>query len=204
MTIIAFIGRPRTGKTLFMTFHAYNNYLNGHEIFSNYKLSFPHTLMSPYDMLKIPFQEVDRDMKTLCIQEATKWFDSRSSLRPENKLLHSLTGQSGKRNLNILWDDQSFERADKALRRATEYIYTCHVPFIDGNTKEPLAFQYNKEDMYDGAYIKLPLIPASVLKPFYSMYNSYEATIPITVGKTMQEMDTLFSGKKKHVRQKTT
>src|SRR4030067_3126090 len=196
MTIIAFIGRPRTGKTLFMTFHAYNNYLNGHEIFSNYKLSFPHTLMSPYDMLKIPFQDVDRDMKTLCIQEATKWFDSRASMKPENRLLHSLTGQSGKRNLNILWDDQAFERADRELRRATEFIYTSNV-FIDAVTKEPLAFQYNKEDMYDGSYFKLPIIPATVLQPFYSMYNSYEATIPITVGKTMKEIDAMFTGKKK-------
>jgi len=203
MTSIAFVGPPRTGKTLFMTFHGYMNQQAGHEIFANYKLSFPHTLMSPYDMLKIPFNDVDRHPKTLLISEASKWFEARRSMRNENVLLSSLTGQAGKRNLDIFIDDQYFERIERELRRSMEYIYHCMV-YVDSKTKIPLAFEYHREDMYSGQYFKLPIIPATVLEPFYSMYDTYAPTIPMTVGKTMKELDTMYRGKKKNAKQAST
>jgi len=194
MTGIAFIGPPRSGKTLFMTFHAYNDYINGHAIFSNYKLMFPHTLMSPYDMLKIPFDDVDRNPKTLCIQEASKWFDTRRSLRNENVLLSSLTGQAGKRNLSLYFDDQYFERIDRELRRSAEFVYHCRCHSVKiGRIETPLAFEYIRENMYTGEYNKLTPIPATLLAPYFDMYDSYQATIPMTVGKSMKELDKLYA-----------
>lgn len=192
MTVIAFVGKPRTGKTLFMTFHGYNNFIHKHKIYANYKLNFKYTSMSPYDMLKIPFTDVDREPKTLMIQEADKWFDSHRSMRNENTLLSSLTGQSGKRNLDIMFDTQFWNRIDSSLRDVTEYIYHS-TAFIDDSTKKPLAFQYQIEDMYDGSFRRLPLIPAPILEPFYDMYNSYEATIPLTSGKNMQVISGEFT-----------
>lgn len=202
MTGIAFVGPPRSGKTLFMTFHAYNDYINGHEIFSNYKLMFPHTLMSPYDMLKIPFDDVDRHPKTLCIQEASKWFDTRRSLRNENVLLSSLTGQAGKRNLSLYFDDQYFERIDRELRRSAEFIFHSRAieVYTDNKTKAPIAFEYSRENMYSGEYIRLPLIPATLLAPYFAMYDSYESTIPMTIGKSMKELNKLYV---KHPRETT-
>ena len=174
MTVIAFVGKPRTGKTLGMTQLAYTNYRNGHEILANYKLNFPSKSMTVSQMLQIPFDDVDRHPKTLCIQEADKIFDSRRSMKEENRLLSGLTGQSGKRNLNILYDTQFFTRIDSSLRYVTEYVVSCSC-FIDDRTKEPIAFQYTYEDMYDGR-IRKALIPANLLQPFYSMYDTYEAT----------------------------
>lgn len=174
MTVIAFVGKPRTGKTLGMTQAGYTNYRSGHEILANYKLNFPSRIMTVSQMLQIPFDDVDLHPKTLLIQEADKIFDSRRSMKEENRLLSGLTGQSGKRNLNIFYDTQFFNRIDSSLRYVTEYVVSCSC-FIDDKTKQPIAFQYQYEDMFDGR-IRKALIPAILLQPFYSMYNTHEVT----------------------------
>lgn len=186
MTVIAFVGKPRTGKTLHMTVMAYDAYKNGHEIFANYKLSFPYKNVSVQDMLQIPFSDVDRHPKTLCIQEADKIFDSHRSMRNENTLLSSLTGQAGKRNLNIFLDTQFWNRLDNGLRYIVEYIVYCSC-YVDARTKEPIAFEYEMIDVYDYSSKKYT-IPAMLLKPFYEMYNSYETTKPLTETQTMGEI----------------
>ena len=178
MTVIAFVGKPRTGKTLGMTQYAYTNYIKGHAIFANYSLQFPSKTLTVAQMLQIPFDDVDRNPKTLCIQEVDKIFDSRRSARSENVFLSSLAGQSGKRNLDILYDTQFFMRVDSSLRRVTEYVVVCSC-YIDSATKNPIAFEYEWEDMFDGK-IKKIIIPAPILQPFYQMYDSYEATRPLT------------------------
>lgn len=186
MTVIAFVGKPRTGKTLGMTFTAYGDYNKGYEIFSNYELMFKHKAMSVEQMLNIPFEDVERNAKTLCIQEADKVFDSRRSMRNENVLLSSLTGQSGKRNLNIYYDTQFWNRIDGSLRAVTEFVVSTSC-YIDSITKEPLAFEQVWEDMFDGSEKKI-VLPAFLLSPFYKMYNNYEATRPLTQSRKMREI----------------
>lgn len=178
MTVIAFVGKPRTGKTLGMTQYAYTNYIKGHTIFANYKLGFPSKRLSIEEMLQIPFNDVDRNPKTLCIQEVDKIFDSRRAMTEANKNLSSLTGQSGKRNLDILYDTQFFSRVERSLRQVTEYVVLCSC-YIDSATKNPIAFEYEWEDMFDGRVKKI-VIPAPILEPFYNLYDSYEATRPVT------------------------
>ena len=190
--IIGFIGLPRTGKTLFMVYHAYQTFIEGAEIFSNVTLKepFQYTKMTPYDMLKIPFTNMDREKKTLLIQEADKWFNARRSMRNENTLLGGLTGQSGKRNLSILWDTQFPHLVDNQLRDVTDMVYHCSV-YLDSRTQEPLAFQYTKETRYEE--IKLPPIPTPVLEPFFKMYLTYEPTPPMTQTKSMKELNTMYN-----------
>lgn len=180
MTVIAFVGKPRTGKTLGMTQAGYTNYCSGHEVLANYKLNFPSRTMTVNQMLQIPFDDVDRHPKTLLIQEADKIFDSRRSMKEENRLLSGLTGQSGKRNLNIFYDTQFWNRIDSSLRYVTEYVVSCSC-FIDDKTKEAIAFQYQYEDMFDGR-IRKALIPALLLKPFYSLYDTFETTKSLEQG----------------------
>src|SRR5574339_495573 len=186
MTVIAFVGKPRTGKTLGMSVWAFDDFIHGHEIFSNYTLKFSqHPKMDVYDMLQIPFNDVDRNPKTLCIQEADKIFDSWQRTE-ENRLLSSLTGQSGKRNLNIYYDTQFFSRVQKSLRMVTEFIIET-VAYIRSDNKEPIAFQYEITDVYDASTRKI-LIPVTTvingykLSDYYNMYDSYETTKPLVTG----------------------
>lgn len=192
MTIIGFIGKPRTGKTLLAVFSAYADFCNGAEIYANLTLKNPfrYTQMNPYDMLRIPFSTMDREKKTLIIQEADKWFNARRSMRNENVLLGSLTGQTGKRNLNIYWDSQFPHLVDNQLRDVTEVIFQTELPYIDSKTKEPLAFQYIYIDDYGEK--RLTPIPATLMKQYYYMYDSYFPTEPLTVSKTMKELDAMY------------
>lgn len=185
MTVIAFVGKPRTGKTLHMTMFAHSDFMQGFSIFANYKLNFQYTFVTPDDMLKIPFEDVERNPKTLCIQEADKIFDSRRSMRNENVLLSSLTGQSGKRNLNIYYDTQFYNRIDSSLRDVTEYVILSSV-YINPR-KEPLCFEYTMRDMHDLSE-RTYKIPVPLAKPFYYMYDSYQTTKPITKSKKMGDI----------------
>ena len=192
--IIGFIGLPRTGKTLFLVYHAYQTFIEGAEIMSNFTLKEPfvYTRMTPYDMLRIPFTNMDREKKTLLIQEIDKWFNARRSMRNENYLLGGLAGQSGKRNLSILWDTQYPHLVDNQIPLVTDLVYHCSV-YIDSKTQEPLAFQYQKEDRINGLYPPFPPIPVNVLKPFFSMYDSYDPTANMTETKSMKELNQMFN-----------
>lgn len=187
--IVGFIGLPRTGKTLLMIYFAFLDFINGSEIMANLLLKSPfkYTRMNPYDMLKIPFDVMDREKKTLLIQEADKWFNARRSMRNENVLLGGLTGQSGKRNLNIYWDTQFPHLVDNQLREVTDVVFHASVLRVNG---EPVSFQYTKEDRFDTRDI---IIPAELLKPYYDMYDSYDTTPPLTETKSMKEIHNIVN-----------
>lgn len=187
----AFVGQPRCGKTLLMTWFLHGDYTANYEIFVNYKLMFPAKMMSPYDMLRIPFTDVDRHPKTLAIQEMDKWFDSRRSMRNENVLLSSLTGQSGKRNLNIYGDTQFWYRTDSVMRDIFEVIFHVEKPTLD-QYKLPIAFNFWTENMGTGECSDLKSIPSPLLKPYYSMYDSYDPTIPLIQTKSMKQLKELY------------
>lgn len=197
MTVICWEGLPRTGKTLGMVFYAFNNQINKNmQTFSNLHLEFPHERMEVYDMLQIPFNDVDRNPKQLLIQEADKWFDSWLH-NAENRLLSSLTGQSGKRNLDILYDTQFYNRIQQSLRRVTEFkvICSCTYVILNGN-KIPALFwvQWCRQidlDVYE-PLTEPKKIPAHLLEPFFKLYDSYQATKPMVKGKSSKELKSMY------------
>lgn len=178
MPCVAIIGKPRTGKTLFLTAIGHNDFLKHRAIFTNYTLSFPHKVYSIDDLLSISTMEMEISPKTVLMQEASKWFDARRSGRNENVLLSSFTGQSGKRDIDIYYDDQFMTRIDRGLRDITDYSFLSNC--IRNRDKEPVLFEY---EMYGGYFIypmnKTLRIPAKDLIKYYEMYNTREATKPL-------------------------
>lgn len=178
MTCTAIIGKPRQGKTLYLTAIGHNDFKNGRKIFSNYTLGFEHTKFTIDDLLSISTMEMELSPKTVLIQEASKWFDSRRSGRNENVLLSSFTGQSGKREIDIYYDDQFMTRIDRGLRDITDFSFLANC--IRDNKKNPILFEY---EMY-GGYFSYPLnrtmrIPASIMTAYFDMYNTREPTRPL-------------------------
>ena len=178
--IIGIIGDPRTGKTLIMTKLAYENYTdrkNPHTVFGNYVTAFGK-YVEVEEMLAMPFSNVDRDFKTLLIQEADKVFDRTKASSNVNRFLRSLTGQSGKRNLSIFYDTQFPYSVDTALTRMTELVIECQC-YINRDTKEAVAFQYKFIKAKTEEVLADKIFPASIMKPYYDMYNTYDPTAPI-------------------------
>lgn len=186
--IVGIIGKPREGKTLFLTMNGYLDWMGNNptfnlysekverKIFSNYALSFDYTPYNLDDVLSIKHMKMDISPKTFLMQEAGKWFDSRNSMSPENRDLINFTGQSGKRETNLYYDDQFITRIDKGLRDVTDRTYVAEcVRKPDGT---PLLFKYEEYAGYfqyaTGKTIKLP---AFYMQKYYNMYDTRQATI---------------------------
>lgn len=177
MTVVQFVGKPRTGKTYHMTFNAYGDYIKGRKIYSVVNpyfelFRFEHTILTVDETLALSHMKVDRNPKTMCIQEADKIFDARRSGRKENVLLSDITGQSGKRNTDILYDTQFPTRVDKSLRDVTDTSYVCNaIPDV----KNPIAFEYTE---FDGFLLyptgKRHYLPA--IQAIFDLYDSYQPT----------------------------
>jgi len=172
------MGKPRSGKTLYLTAIACNDYKSKRKIYSNYTLSFPYHNYDLEDLLSISTMEMDITPKTVVMQEASKWFDARRSGRRENVLLSSFTGQSGKRDIDIYYDDQFITRIDRGLRDITDFSFISNC--IRDTKKNPIIFEY---EAY-GGYFAYPLnrtirIPAYIMESFYEMYNTRQPTQPL-------------------------
>lgn len=178
MPCVAVIGKPRTGKTLFITAIAHTDFLKGRKIYSNYTLGFTHEKYSIEDLLSISTMEMEISPKTVIMQEASKWFDARRSGRNENVLLSSFSGQSGKRDIDIYYDDQFMTRIDRGLRDITDYSFLSNC--IRDKEKNPVLFEY---EMYGGYFVypmnKTLRIPAKEMLKYYELYNTREATKPL-------------------------
>lgn len=190
--IIGVIGKPRMGKTLFLTMMAYFDLIGNNpilamknrfmsqikrKIFSNYALSFDFTSYDMNDLLSIKHMSMDIEPKTFLMQEAGKWFDSRNSMAQENKDLINFTGQSGKRESNLYYDDQFITRIDRGLRDVTEYTYVANC-LRNPLSGEPILFEYEE---YTGYFLHPTnhtiKLPAFWMSQFYTMYNTRQATI---------------------------
>lgn len=189
--IIGVIGKPRMGKTLFITMmglfdlEGYNPVLHmiqkyaqyeKRKIYANYPLSIEYTPYNMDDILSIKNLKVDLEPKTFLMQEAGKWFDSRKSMTPQNMDLINFTGQSGKRETNLYYDDQFITRIDKGLRDVTEFSYLA---FCKRTTMgEPFLFEYEEYGGYfqyaTGRTIKLPAV---FMEQYYTMYDTRTPTV---------------------------
>lgn len=173
MTVTFFKGRPRSGKTLHMTMNACADWSHGRKIYANYTLYLPYQRLDIKDVLNIAVMEMDISPKTVCLQEADKWFDSHRSLSKENTMLSSFTGQSGKREIDILYDSQFPTRIDKSLRDITEAEIYCEC--VRGADKKPVYFDYTYIDLYSDKTRNYK-IPAFYMEQFYRMYETREPT----------------------------
>jgi len=153
----------------------YLEFLSGRKIYANYPIYFPHTHLDIEDLLSIQHMEMDIAPKTILIQEASKWFDSRRSGRKENVMLSSFTGQSGKREIDILYDDQFMTRIDSGLREITDisYISDC----IPQHPKKPIIFIYSQSKGYFRYDMNKSIkLPAFYMEQYYSMYDTRKPT----------------------------
>lgn len=195
MTTTFICGLPRTGKTLYLTMMGVFDYLAGRRIFANYPLHIPHTHIDIEDIAGIVDMEMEISPKTVLIQEASKWFDSRRSMRKENVLLSSFTGQSGKREIDIYYDDQFPKRIDAGLRDITDFTLLAHC--IRDANKNPIIFNYQMFAGYLDAEInKTVRLPAPYMNQYYALYDTRMPTMPLERIKQLEKLTKETRGRK--------
>lgn len=115
-----------------MTHQAYLYYRSGHQIYSNYKLTFPFIqgAKQPIYLTMRRLKELVENKKALqnvvlLIDEAHIFIDSRSSMEKKRKIITYFILQTRKSNVRLLYTTQHMGQVDKRLRDTTDIICMC-------------------------------------------------------------------------------
>lgn len=165
--IEGFIGRPGSGKTLWMTKRCIAAAKRGQQVFSNYPIDYPGVyLFEPDDLLHLPEGVV-------AIDEAHLWFPARGSLQLPMSWLAGMS-QTRKMGWHLLWSAQHENRVDRVIRDVTNWMHLCSAWFGGGDkppllftikTWEPETFRAPKKSM-GGAMMRFPKEAAARYQTF--------------------------------------
>lgn len=168
--IIAFIGKMGSGKTLSMTYYAYQYFMQGQKIYANYGLKFDHEKVN-YEMIKnldIEFQD-----SVICLDEIHVFIDSRASMSKRNKIVSYFITQSRKRNLIFMYTTQHIGQVDLRLRNNTDYFFSCSTTVHENK----LYIKQQLSDPY-GAVKNMTLKAEDV----FQLYDTHEIVDPFEDG----------------------
>ena len=122
MQIIAVVGSMGSGKTLLMTYLAFQDFKDGRNVFSNYGLKFK---FEPFNRKFLENYSNDGSGLmdcTVCADEFHIWFDSRNSMSKSSKMISYMINQCRKRSVDFMFTTQTIEQVDIRLRRAISLI----------------------------------------------------------------------------------
>lgn len=139
--ITSIVGLMNSGKTLYMTFRLYLDYLRGRDIITNYDLNFPHFKINQDWLLNLVINNPDTIL-TNCsfgFDELWLWLlDSRSSMGNEAKIGTYFFLQSSKSDSNIYVSAQDNSQNDIRLRNNLHRIVQCQRTFFIDNKFKPV------------------------------------------------------------------
>lgn len=140
--VIGIVGDRNEGKTLKMTKHLYEDYLNGYKIVANYHLNFPHTYMETHELVEC-FKNDDEQLNntTIGIDELLIGADARRPGAKDNQELSYLLVQVRKRNIDFYYTVQKLWYVDIRLRAESDMLIimsNMSNPIMDIETGKPL------------------------------------------------------------------
>jgi hypothetical protein len=86
MTIHTIIGLMNSGKTLYMTYKLFLDYVRGFKIYTNYPVNFPHTLINKDYLVQMAKEQPNTRNIAFGFDELWLWLDSRGTYKIENQL----------------------------------------------------------------------------------------------------------------------
>jgi hypothetical protein len=206
MVLIAIVGELGIGKTLGLTYLAWNNYYyKQREICANYNLyGIPFTPVKTLDDLKrmIPMETATTEQLLgqkevfFAGDELWRWIDSRCAImgfgktktsRIENKVITDILSASRKAFVTIAYTTQSYDQVDKRIKNITDFVF---YPIIIGDNTlcKMTVFKGSKPTVSS----MLPDI-RFFCEPMFAMFNTYEIVQPLTEGEVSSEQFLLIS-----------
>ena len=120
--ICCLLGNKGSGKTLFLTFLAYNAYLAKRKIYSNYKLiGIPYEELTKELLLNLP-EELNGAV--LLMDEVQMIADAYEFMSNQSKAITTLATQLRKRGIDLYIATQRLNFIPKRLRQLTDIIIT--------------------------------------------------------------------------------
>ena len=150
--LVAICGNLGSGKTLSLTFMGWWFLKKGYDIYSNYKLNFPHKRLTSFKDLS------NFNNGVFLGDELWSWTDSREFGSRKNKDINAILLKSRKRGIDIFYTTQHFKQMDVRIRRITDIIVLpemfkrgrlCRLYFFDNSgykVRRPIVFK--TEDIF--------------------------------------------------------
>lgn len=188
--IEGYIGRPGSGKTLWMTKRAVSAAERGLRVFTNYPIRHPGVwLFEPDQLLELPEGMV-------VIDEAHLWFPARGSLALPMSWLAGMS-QTRKMGWHLLWSAQHENRVDRVIRDVTNWMHLCRAWSLKKDesrppglftirTWEPEVFRVKKRSA-GASFMRFPKREAE-------MYSTFGA---VTEAKHTRRADDPYAKRKK-------
>lgn len=175
--IIAIVGRMGSGKTLLMSFLAKCQHDRGVDIVTNYRLTFPHRIITKKDIISYTQGQGQLEDCALLIDEAQIMLDCRS--HHKNQIISYFLLQSRKRSVHIYYSTQQFFNVEKRLRENTDYIIQCEAiksPSENDKSKDRLKGIKFEISRYEGRNTFTPIRTGVLPRPgrYYALYNTYQ------------------------------
>jgi hypothetical protein len=170
--IIGYIGDMGSGKTLSMVKQAYELYKKGHKIYSNFHLSFPHTILTLEEILNYAESNTNFVNSVWLLDEITLLMDSRRSSSSKNLYLSYVILQSRKRSFWLFFTTQYIHMVDRRLRSATNCLVECSFrTVVKGGQKINICL--NKYNVFKMNKVVLKVMTYNPDKYFH-LYNTNE------------------------------
>lgn len=135
------VGLQNSGKTLYMTYLLFLDFLRGKKVVSNYDLAFPHMRVNKDWLVDVSKkQNVVFNNISIGFDELWVWMDSRQSII--NSVSTYFFLQSSKDDTNIRATAQTNMQIDVRFRKNLHRISTCDRVFI----KDGKEYQINTSD----------------------------------------------------------
>lgn len=165
MVLFLITGELGAGKTLALTYLAWNNWVKKkRSIFSNYNLyGFPFTpvkTIPDLDKMHEGFFAGD---------ELWLWIDSRTSKKERNRIVSSILLKSRKRDITIAYTSQSIHQVDKRIKDITDFV-AYPMMSVDNSFCRLEIFRGPRPSI--ATRIKPPLY--FLTEKVYAMFNTYE------------------------------
>ena len=163
--IIATIGRLGKGKTLSGVIEAYDNYLDGKEVFSNIWVDFPHTpIKTPYDFLGL-------EDGFFLADELWHLADNRKSMNLLNDVLTIILIRSRKRNFDVFYTQQFLQIDVRIAFISDEWIKPRTIPDHEICKKMGIPPEILVQELYDADFNKKP--PRTIeCKEYLGLYDT--------------------------------
>lgn len=177
MAIVVFEGQIGSGKTLSMVAFAYNAYLQGREVYSNIKLSFPYKEFTKTEWKDWGRSQVQFNNAVFCLDEAHMFFDSRRSASNIEKTWFVL--QSRKHGTDLFLTTQSFRQIDVRARDNCAVVIVCEFLKNWENTgRDYVVLTKEYRDRRNGNWYPYPIKYRLHAEPIYDMYDTNYIVMP--------------------------
>jgi len=186
--IIGVIGNRGTGKTLFMTLEAFNQYRKQKTIYSNYELTFPKIdkckkpILIPDDFF-LNYEKFNLTNVCLFFDEIYIYIDSRTSGSKSNRVMSYFFNQTRKTGVDLYYSTQFFSQVDKRLRFNTE-VFVIPKAIKDKNKNLFILVEICNRDLklLDKWLIRAkPIFNLYNTDEIISMFDSSEVNLPSTI-----------------------